>query len=84
MRVAIKSLLENTATQVICLRRKNLLDGQTKVNVLDRGLLCIFGKSCCLEGGIECIECIEWQALVQHRVIPFASGLNIQVCVGYR
>ena len=81
MRVAIKSLLENTATQVICLPRKNLLDGQTKVNVLDLGLRCIFGKSCCLEGGIECIE---WQALVQNQVIPFASGLNIQVCVGYR
>jgi hypothetical protein len=50
--VAIESLLENTATQVICLAQQNLLDRQAKLNVLDLGFLCILGKSRCLKGTV--------------------------------
>jgi hypothetical protein len=52
VQVVIEPLLKNTATQVIYLTQQNLLDGRTKLNVLDLGLLRILGESGSLEGAI--------------------------------
>jgi len=55
--VAIEPLFENTSTQVFNLPRQNLLDGYTKLCVLDLGLLCILRES----GGLEdAVRRIEW------------------------
>jgi hypothetical protein len=53
VQIVIESLLENTTTQIIYLPQQNLLYSQTKLNVLDLGLLCIFGESGGLEGAIR-------------------------------
>jgi hypothetical protein len=53
VQVVIEPFFENTPAQVIHLPQQNLLDGQTKVNVLDPGLLCILGESGGLEDAVQ-------------------------------